>query len=107
MLLTKKLEVGDIITIKLVTGEEIIGKLKALGDKVLEISKPIAIGMSPQGIALLPFMISADEEVNLSFDMKMVVTYTPTRQELKDAYIENTTGITTASGLLPGGLVKG
>ncbi len=106
MLITKPPASGDIIAIKLVTGEEIIAKLKTVNEVALVVSKPIAIGMSQQGIAFMPFMVSADEDAELVFAHSMVVTHIIARQELKDAYIQNTSGITPASGL-PEGLIKG
>ena len=110
MFFDKKIEAGTIISIKLVSGDELIAKLVALGDKVMRVSKPIAVAMAPNGsVAFIPFMLGADEDAELSFELNKVVTYVTARKELRDAYIQNTSGLVTASeGSIPGrGLVGG
>lgn len=106
MLISKRPEAGDIVAIKLITGDEVIAKLKTDNGNALVVSKPISIVMSPQGVVLLPFMIGANEDAEMVFSTAMVVTYVTARKELKDAYIGQTSGITPASGL-PAGLIKG
>ncbi len=107
MLITKPPASGDIIAMKLITGEEVIAKLKTDNGTALVVSKPIAVGMSPQGVGFMPFMISADEDAEMVFPSSMVVTHVVVRKELKDAYIQNTSGIVPANGPLPSGLVSG
>ena len=45
----------NIITIKLVTGEEVVAKLKSTDDTSVTITKPVVIMMSPQGLAFGSF----------------------------------------------------
>jgi len=106
MLIQQKIETGTIVAVKLVGGEEILGKLERQNATELVISKPIAVGLSPQGVGFAPFMISSTDDVSLTFKLEHVVTYTPARKEIKNAYIESTSGITPAgAGSLPEGLV--
>jgi len=106
MLIEQKLEKGTVVAVKLISGDEIVGKIERLNATELVILKPIAIGLSGQGIGFGPFMLSAADDVALTFKLEQVVTYVQAREEIKNAYIQSTSGITPAgSGNLPEGLV--
>jgi len=106
MLIEQKPEKGTIVAVKLTSGDEIIGKIEVLNAKEIVLSKPIAIGISQQGAGFAPFMVSASDDVVLTFKREHVITYTEAREEIKNAYIQSTSGITLAgAGNLPEGLV--
>lgn len=106
MLIQQRPEQGTIVAVKLVGGEEILGKLERINATELVIFKPIAVGLSPQGVGFAPFMVSSSDDVSLTFKLEHVITYTQAREEIKNAYIESTSGITPAgAGSLPEGLV--
>ncbi len=108
MLLKKsKPKAGDYVALKLVSGDEIITKIKEINNDEISVSKPIAVIMAPNGaMAFVPFMFGADEESDLIFKTNQVVAMAHAREEFKNAYIENTSGITPAGGLTDG-LTKG
>ena len=106
MLIEQNPEKGTIIAVKLITGEEIVGKLERLNATEIVVAKPIAIGLSPQGVGFAPFMVSASDDVSLTFRLEHVVTYAQARDEIKNAYIQSTSNITPAKpGNLPEGLI--
>lgn len=110
MFIKKNIEKGSILAMKLSTGEEIIAKVIShdVGADKLVVSKPIAVGMGPNGsVGFMPYMMGlADDGDDLTFNMRYhVVTYANAREELKNAYIQNTSGITPAGGSMPEGLV--
>ena len=104
MFSNKKLAAGSIVVMKLITGEEVIAKLINDTDGLF-VSKPIAIGMTQNGLALMPFMMGIADDASMRFSMDKVVTYLEARKEVKDAYIQNTTGIVPAGGV-PEGILK-
>ncbi len=108
MLLEKKVQVGDIIALKLVSGNELIAKLVSASEYVMIISKPIELGMAAGGgVGFGPFMLGAPEEVQMTIDKSMIVTFVKARKEIKDAYIESTSGIVpVGAGSVPDGLIK-
>ena len=63
--------------------------------------------MTQNGVAFIPYMLGASENAELTFDLRHhIVTYTIAREELKNAYIQNTTGLVTAGpGSVPEGLI--
>ena len=110
MLIKQRIELGSIIAMKLVTGDELIAKVVShdVGANVLVVAKPIAVGMTQNGsVAFMPYMLGLSEGGDLTFNMDKIVTYVNAREELKNAYIQNTTGIVAAgAGSIPGGLIK-
>lgn len=109
MFIKKNIEKGSILAMKLSTGEEIIAKVIShdVGADKLVVSKPIAVGMGPNGsVAFMPYMLGLADDGEIILNMRFhVVTYANAREELKNAYIQNTSGITPAGGSMPEGLV--
>jgi len=97
MLLKKKLEKNSIISIKLISGEEIIAKLISNEKDEIVISKPLMIMLTQNGgAAFMPYMLGAEEKAELTLNNNAIIFMTLTRSELKNAYISNTSGIIPA-----------
>jgi hypothetical protein len=93
MLIDKGVSVGEVITLKLTSGEELVAKLVEETDSFYKVSKPHVIGQSPQGPALMPYLftVSPDKDVKL---LKLAVTVAEATDKLfADQFIQNTTGI--------------
>ena len=54
MLKTNKFKSGDIISAKLISGEEIVAKLGEETDTTYEFDRPVSLSIGPQGAALTP-----------------------------------------------------
>lgn len=81
--------------IKLTSGEEIISKVENK-DGVLCCSKPIVLIFTQQGVGMMPFMPSAQEdkvEINMTH---VIATGTP-EQQIIDAYTRETSSIIAAT----------
>ena len=107
MLIEQKPEKGKVVAVKLISGDEIVGKIEVLNAKEIVLSKPIAVGVSPQQqIGFATFMVSVDDDATLTFKLEQIITYALAREEIKNAYIQSTSGITpVGAGNLPEGLV--
>lgn len=111
MLLQKPMEAGDIVTIKMVTGEELIAKLVTLGNDHVVITKPLIATLGQDrngnvGIQMLPyFVLTGDADAKLTISNQHIVTKTPTTEQAKSGYLQQTTGLTLASNA-PTGLTK-
>lgn len=93
MLIDKGVSVGEVITLKLTSGEELVAKLVEETDSHYKLSKPLVIGHTPQGPGLMPYLftVSPDKEVKL---LKTAVTVAEaTDKQFADQYIQSTTGI--------------
>lgn len=110
----------NITCLKLITGEEVIAKIKSTvlvegavaltGTLTLQDARTIAPIQDQQGriggIALVPFTIGNNEaEIDINFDRWVVATYQP-QKDLADAYLQQTTKIALATNGASAGLIK-
>ena len=96
MLIDKGVTVGEVITLKLTSGEEIVAKLTEETATYYKLSRPMVIGMGPSGPGLMPYLftVSPDKEVKL---LKMTVTVAEaTDKTFADQFVQQTTGIKLA-----------
>lgn len=99
--------VADIVTLRLVSGEEIVGKVTAIDATSVTITKPIHIlaMMTPQGaqVQFAPFLFSVLEDSGFRFEFsKLVLNPIKTGPDIKKNYIAATSPIVqpNAPGLL-------
>jgi hypothetical protein len=93
MLINKGVSVGEVITLKLTSGEEIIAKLTEETDAHYKLSRPMVIGMGQQGPGLMPYLftVNPDKEVKL---FKTTVTMAEaTDDAFAKQFLESTSGI--------------
>ena len=96
MLISKDVTVGEVLTLKLTSGEEIVAKLTEETDSYYKLSKPMVIGMGQKGPGLMPYLftVSPDKDIKL---LKTTVTVAePTDEAFAKQFIESTTGIALA-----------
>lgn len=94
MLVTKKnFDVNDVVTMKLVNGDEIVVKIVGIEEKSYKLHKPMIVVPSAQGIGMLQALFTGKmgKEVEMSIDHIMMMT--PTEDEVVNHYIAVTTGI--------------
>ena len=96
MLKEKICEKGDIVTVYLQTGQEILGKFVSEDDSFTTIKKPLTIAMGPKGAAFQTFTVTGDSENNVYFKQGKVITMLKTRKDTADSYTEATSTIITS-----------
>jgi hypothetical protein len=96
MLIDKGVSAGEIVTIKLTSGEELVAKLVEDTGSFYKLAKPLVLTMSQQGIGMVPYLftVSSDKDVNLNKSTVTVIA--PTMKDAADQYIQHTTGIKLA-----------
>ena len=93
MLINKGVSQGEVITLKLTSGEEIVAKLSEETDTHYRLSRPMVIGQGPQGPGLMPYLftVSPDRVVSL---LKSTVTVAEGTDEMfAKQFLESTSGI--------------
>ena len=95
MLIQKPLDQGDVVSIKLLTGEEILGRFESITDTEFNIRKPCTLAMGQQGMGIVPWMITSQPEVT-KLNKATVIAYSPTDKEIARAYTESTSSIKLA-----------
>lgn len=93
MLIDRGAVVGEVVTFKLTSGEEIVAKLVEDGAAYYKLSRPMVIAMGAQGPGLMPYLftVSPDKEIQLAKGTVTVVAATD--KQFADQFIQSTTGI--------------
>lgn len=95
-------EINDIVTVKLVSGEEIVGRMTDRTHESIALSKPVQIAMQPvgpgqMGLGFLPVLGSV-EDATLHFQVQnLLIKPVKTGADVSRNYIQATTGLVTAT----------
>jgi hypothetical protein len=93
MLVTKPLEKHDVVTIKLMNGEEILGRFETEDDSSLEVSRASVVAAGADGqMGLVPWLMSASPE-KVRINKTTIVAYLPTVKEIADVFTKATSSI--------------
>lgn len=83
-----KYSVNDVISFKLINGDEIVGRLVKQDGESYEINKPCVVLTTPEGIGVLQAMFGLDpDRDNLHYRDQHIVSMCPTHDKLKEHYI--------------------
>ena len=100
MLSVQAFKSGDVVVIKLITGEEIITKLVEPDLTAYSISRPLVFTMHPQTgqPVLIPWLMSLSpkDPKPIVINKSAVVGMTTPAKEIADSYTQSTTGIVAA-----------
>ena len=96
MLISKGVAVGEVITLKLTSGEELVAKLTEETDGYYKLSKPMVIGMGPNGPGLMPYLFTVHPDKEIKLLKSTVTVAEATDKQFADQFIESTTGIALA-----------
>lgn len=99
MLINKGVGAGDLVTVKLSNGEEIVTRIVEVGPDHYMIDEPYAFVPGPQGVTMIPYMMTAETSHKLEIKKQFVMFITPAKKEIESHYIRATTGIETAAGV--------
>lgn len=111
MLIEKNtIQSNDVVTIKLITGEEIIARLISQDDPTVTVSKVLVVtlGMDPStnrpAIQMLPyFTLGGNPDAKITLRREHIIVMQLSSEDVKAGYIHNTSGLTIpskGSGLL-------
>ena len=100
MLMINVTKPGDIVSIKLTSNDEVIGKLVSDENGIMVLNKPVVLAMAQSGPTMVPYMLTADPGVHeFKFKEQHVVHCVPTAKSLASQYIQGTTGIVSAGSM--------
>ena len=89
-----KLDEGNIITFKMSSGEEILGKLKSQDMMSITVSKPVVLAMTKNGPGMAPALMTVSPDADLSFNRSSIaIGPALTDKEIANQYTFQTTGI--------------
>lgn len=95
MLIQKPVTTGEIVSIKLISGEEIIGRLDEDNADFVKLDRPKSVSIGAQGLGMMPFMfLSGSETVTIKHNH--IIVMVPAEKSAADQYVQGTTGIALA-----------
>jgi hypothetical protein len=97
MIIEKPFETGDVISVKLTSGEEMVCRLDKKGQGSITVKKPMMLVAGPDGgMGLAPFMFTVDPNGQFKIQLENIICTVRTAKDAADMYLQATTGIVTA-----------
>jgi len=95
MLIQAPYQVGDVVSVKLSSGEETVCRLEEIKDNAIVVKKPLMLVAGDSGAGLAPFMFTVDPDAKFEFKLNNIICIVKTVKDAADMYIKATTGIQT------------
>lgn len=92
MLINKGFSTGDVVSIKLVNGDEIITRFVSETIEEVTIDRPLALTAGPQGLGMMPWVFLGDKE-EMTLKKAHIFIMLPSKKDAADQYMQGTTGI--------------
>jgi len=96
MLIDTPYKNGDTVTLKLKTGEELIGRLDEETSDYYKIKTPLTLVMGAQGLGLQQFLFTGQPDKAYKFPKDSVIVITKTIDQFAKVYQQQTSGLVTA-----------
>ena len=96
MLIETPHKIGDTISLKLSTGEELVARLEEETPQSYTVKKPMVLIANDKGLGLAPFMYSVNPDGKFVFNANTVTCMGKTDGEIAKQYTATTSGIVTA-----------
>ena len=96
MLISKGVSEGEVITLKLTSGEEIVAKLVEDGAAYYKLNRPMVIGMGQKGPGLMPYLFTVSPDRDIKLQKSTVTVAEATDEQFAKQFLETTTGIALA-----------
>lgn len=95
MLIKKGYSASDVVTFKILNGDELVASIISEDSTVYMISRPMSVMPSQQGIGLVQSLFSVDPKTDFPLRKDHVMLHSLTADAIADHYRELTTGIQT------------
>lgn len=96
--------INDVVTVKLISGEELIGRLLAQSIDSVTLGKPVMVRLEPvsqqqMGLSFLPVLGSVEPDASLRLATAgLSIQPVKTGKAITSSYIEMTSGLITPGG---------
>lgn len=94
MLIEVAYKTGDTVSVKLISGEEVVGRIGEPANGEIVLTKPMTFIMGPQGLGMVPYMFSAPQDAKIKIKDNAVVAIVKTDEQVNKQYLQQTTGLT-------------
>ena len=93
MLIDKGVSAGEVVTLKLTSGEELVARLNGETDTHYKLSKPMVIAMGAKGPGLMPYLFTVAPDKDINLNKNTVTVAVASDKSFADQYIQSTTSI--------------
>jgi len=97
MLIETPYTTGDVVSIKLSSGEEMIARLDSENDTDVTVSKPYILIAAQNGMALAPYMFTVTPDTKIKLKINNIICVVKSAKDASDMYIKQSTGLTVAN----------
>jgi hypothetical protein len=84
---------NDIVSLKLTTGEEALGRFESETESSIVLKKAMSFIAGPQGLGLGPFMFSLNKDSTVSINKSTVIAIVKTDDMIAKEYVKQTSGL--------------
>ena len=92
MLISKGFSNGDIVSLKMINGDELIARFESETGDDITIDRPLALTMSREGLGMIPWMMLGDKS-SITLKKSHVFAVVSSQKDAADQYMQGTTGI--------------
>ena len=82
----EKFKEGNLITLKLVSGEEVIAKFNTLTSDYISIEKALVLMQGPQGLAFGTFFSTAEQKEPININKDKITSIANINDKIKNEY---------------------
>lgn len=93
MLIEAPFKTGDTVSLKLTSGEEVVGRFDNDTSGNITLMKPMMLVIQQEGIGLGPFMFSVSPDTKFQFKSNAISCMAKTETDIAKQYTQSTTGI--------------
>lgn len=95
MLIEKGFSANEVVSLKLVNGDELITRFESETDTTITISRPLAVTLGPQGLGMIPWMFLGEKD-KYTLQRSHVFAIVASKPDAAAQYLQGTTGIALA-----------
>lgn len=86
---------GDVVTLKLSSGEELVTKLVKENKDTLTVQMPLTLVATEQGMSLAPYLFTITPDTKLDIRLNNVITVVKSAEDTAKGYTSQTSGLIT------------
>ena len=91
-LIKKPYAVGDVVSVKLINGDELIGTLDEETDVLIKLDRPKALTLQAGGLGMIPWMLLGEGD-KVTFSKTHVLALMMSNKDAASQYTQGITGI--------------
>jgi hypothetical protein len=93
MLVSQQYASGDVVSFKMVNGDEVVAKLLETTDDGWKVASPCTVMPSQQGLGLMQSLFSAKEDCKVFISKQHVMFHAESLDQMRVHYVKTTTGV--------------